>query len=146
MLQLNWSQLLALWPNFSVSMCSECLNFDQHQIHLSTLPCFFIIALALWSLGQSYIHWSSCSGILTLPGASCSAMIELSLNLSPESDPGVSQKPVRIKSLWTRRGWLDSLMVPVSLPPPGREASFPAPLGPTPDSQGSIRWPEVLQV
>lgn len=106
------------------------------------LPCFFITALALCSLDQSYIHWSSCSGILTLPGDSCSPMMQLSLNLSPESDPGVSQKPVRIKSLWTRRDWLDSLMLPVSPPSPGREASFPVPLGPTPDSQGSIRWPE----
>lgn len=32
---------MALWPNFLVSMCSECLNFDQHQIHLSTLALIF---------------------------------------------------------------------------------------------------------
>lgn len=105
------ARVLSAWTLISIRFISPLL------------PCFFKIALTLCSLGQSYIHWSRCSGILTLPGASCVPMMQMSLNLSPESDPGVSQKPVRIKSLWTRRGWLDPLLLPVSPSSPGREAA-----------------------
>lgn len=56
-------QLLALWLSFSASVYSECLNFDHHQIHLSTLAllfhnctCFVQLESELYSLAQLFCN------------------------------------------------------------------------------------------
>lgn len=132
---------MALWPNFSVSSCSECLNFDQHQIHLSTFAllfhnctCFVQLGSELYSLEQLFWNPDFARSLMSTHDA---IVFKYHLRVTLRNLSEAFQN----KSLWTR-SWLESLMLLVSPPYPGREASFPTPLGPTPDSQRSIGQPE----
>lgn len=56
---------LALWPSFSDGLCSERLNFDQHQIPLSTLALLFYNCTCFVQLGSESpsLDWLLCKSL-----------------------------------------------------------------------------------
>lgn len=135
-------QLLALWPNFSVSMCPECLNFDQHQIHLSTPAllfhnCTYFVPLGseLYSLEQ--LFWN--------PYFARSFMCSHDANVfksQPRVRPRSLSEACQNQILVNEKRLASLSDAPCQPFFPRQRGSLSAPLGPTPDRQGSTRQPE----
>lgn len=118
------------WPSISVRFICPLL------------PCFSIIALALCSLGQSYIHWISCSGnpdfARSFMFIHATIVLKFQLRVWAMSLSEACQMQTLVNEDKSMARLSDALCWPSS------QASFPTPWGLTPDRQGSIRLPESL--
>lgn len=134
------SKLWPCSPTFQMACVLSTLMLVSIRFICLLLPYFPIIALASCSLGQSYMHWIghsesphfSRSFLFT----HAAIVFKFQLRMRARSLSEACQN----QPLWMRRAaWSGSLMLPIGLPPSGKEVSFPAPLGPIEDSKGSIR-------